>query len=353
MTTPSLTDTGQLQKIDWQKIENPLALLGIAPGEPIILRHYGPGRHPGTGTTQEVHSGGGLGELQFGDPHYRNNIKFNIPMSEALRMGLNQGEVNVLGVEFHQQLMRAMQDMESALGFPIQGLTITNDLMDFAVAVYGNRVLDNPTYREDTFGRLRAEALGWRGAYYKGVVWLDESLNTIMGPIPMENQTWQESVWHEIAHYLTGWDGRTGFSADYTSSMWHENSPLSGPSDEYSIWVEEHYGTDIENIHDEYRADLVAAWVGSQLDGRPPKWRRRFTGLQGPLPAQDLVNMQNIVDSLIEEGRAKAGLVERAGPDRRGILVLFKTTGELKVVSKEAIKTLPATAEVIGSVFDR
>lgn len=334
----------------------------------VVTRHYGPGPHPGTGTSQDVHGGkggrksagsAGLGEFKIGDPQSRNEIRFsieNIPSREQARLHLSPERIKALDAQFHQEVTRAIQDMESVLGFPISGLTITNDVLDLAVRSYGQRVLDDPNYRERTFGQLRAQALGWRGGYTKGLIWLDESMNTALGPLDMDSPTWQESVWHEVGHYLTEPDGRVGFSADFVRSMIAPSpsaTPDFWPSQRYLSWVKESYGTSNGVIWSEYKADLVAAYVGSKLDGKPPTWRRRFTGLDGPLSDRDIVIMNDLMSHIEREGREQAGLTERQAPSEDDlVLVHFGKTGEVRGVRKAALASLPPSATVIGSVFE-
>lgn len=325
----------------------------------IIERHYGPGPHPGTGTPQSVHGGGsGLGEFNFNDMASRNDIRFNIPVTEALRMGLNQGQINLLEVEYYQELTQAMMDIESAVGFPIEGLTISNDLMDLAVSVYGEQVLDDPLYRESTFGKLRGEAIGWRGGYNKRTVWLDETINTIIGPRKMSDSVWHESVWHEIGHHYTDEDGWAGFSYEFNEMM--ENSDLEldlYPSAGWLGWARQNYGDAIPVLLSEYRADLFSAWVGFNLSDRKhdvPIWRRRFTGLQGPLAPEDVKNMESLMKVVIDEGKKKASLVERkADQEEKQVLVYFPNVGEIIPVKLSALDKLPPRVTVLGQIFTR
>lgn len=314
----------------------------------IIERHYGPGPHPGTGTSQDVHGGGaGLGEFDFDNPASRNSIRFNIPMADALRRGWNQGDINLLGVEFHQELTGALQDIESAIGFPIEGLVISNDLMDLAVTVYGEQVLDDPLYRESTLGKLREESMGWRGGYNKRTVWLDESINTIIGPRKMSDSVWHESVWHEIGHHYTDEDGWAGFSYEFNEMM--ENSDLKldlYPSAGWLGWARQNYGDDIPTLLGEYRADLFASWVGSKLSDKDPIWARRFTGLQGPLEPGDVKNMENLMSIVIDEGKKKSGLIERQVDEK--VLVFFPNVGEVLAISVSSLDKLPVQAIILA-----
>lgn len=320
----------------------------------IVERHYGPGPHPGTGTPQDVHGDGvGLGEFTFGHISSRNKIRFNISMQDALRRGLNKGEVNLLGVEYHQELIRAMQNIESAIGFPIEGLVISNDLMDLAVAVYGEQVLDDPLYRESTFGKLREEAIGWRGGNSKRTVWLDEAINTIIGPRKMSDSVWHETVWHEIGHHYTDEDGWAGFSYEFMEMMEAGDPQLDlSPSTGWLEWAHQHYGYDPDTILGEYRADLFASWVGFNLSDRrydTPIWRRRFTGLQGPLAPEDVKNMENLMSVVMDEGKKKASLVERQVDEK--VLVFFPNVGEVLAISISSLDKLPVQAIILAQIF--
>ena len=204
-----------------------------------------------------------------------------------------------------------------------------------------------------TYGKLREEAIGWRGGYNKRTVWLDETLNTLVGPRKMSSSAWQESVWHEIGHHYTDEDGWAGFSYEFNEMM--ENSDLElnlYPSAGWLGWARQNYGDAIPTLLSEYRADLFAAWVGNNLPDRmygEPIWRRRFTGLQGPLEPGDVKNMENLMSVVMDEGKKKASLIERQVDEK--VLVFFPNVGEVLAISISSLDQLPPKAIILAPII--
>jgi len=329
--------------------------------EGYTTRHYGPGVHPGTGTSQDVHGGNGgpqAGKVQMtstsrkqsglGDfridrpaPSQNNSIVFD---DEELRAkGYSEEVIEQQREWFFANVSAAIMKMEDEMDIEITGMEVTNSVMDLAERQAGPLVMGHPTRREAFLGRLREDTDEWLGGYYKGIVWLDDNHQgeLLSGP---EDIDFRLTVHHEVGHFLTARDGRAKFSADYVVSMSDGTYVASEP---YRTGAMLFYGKDLEVIDDEYRADLVASYPVLHQE-----WIRGF------LPAMtehDKRNQVEIVASLIDEAEFVTELLSRTeeAEEDDDVLVFFPRAGEIRGVPRAALRNLPKDAVILSEVFKK
>jgi hypothetical protein len=321
----------------------------------IIERHYGPGPHPGTGTPQSVHGGGsGLGEFNFGgSPSSRNSIRFSISTMRALREGLNEEQIEEMRTQFIYEVERSLIEMENALGVPIEGLVITNSLEDFFIHD-GTRGFDNPNTRQDLLEIIREKSIGWKGAYTKGLVWLDDTPTAWGTEKSMEDPFFHRIIYHEVGHYLTtDLDRAAGISSFAYYALMKDYDELQ-PSHEWLVNMEPLYGSNKGTLRREYRADLIAAKVLSAASDKPI-WARGLEGERPALKPEDITNMNFLYSSLVNEFQNKypnADFTERSA-DEETMLVFFPAAGEIVVVLVSSLDELPPKAVVLDQIFTR
>ena len=325
------------------------------------VRHYGPGAHPGTGTPQTVHGGGrqarpesGLGEHRFGSPLDRNEVIFRIDPYWSEEIGESPEEHER---KFRQEIEEALVEMEMALGFPVSGLTITNDLLELAVKRRGPSVRDNPSLREMMMSRLTEQAQRWVGAYNKGLVWVDTTPEVSVETTNMDSLDFHEAIWHEVGHYLTHWDGKSGLSPGWVMSM---NDPdYTFPSNYYISRISQFY-TNSKVIQSEYKADLIASLIRNHVvgGGKEVLWARPHLGLT-TMNNHDQGKMNWLVDDLRKEMKLKhpdlfkEELLEERAKEPRTVLVAFPKAGEIVSVSPETAQELQDSDAVILFPFEK
>lgn len=320
----------------------------------LVNRHYGPGPHPGTGTPQTVHGGGkgagpaDLGEHRFGSPLDRNTIIFRIDPYWSEDIGESAEEHER---KFREEVEEALTEMEMALGFPISGLTITNDLLELAVKQRGPHVRDNPALREMMMSRLTEQAQRWVGAYNKGLVWIDTTPEVSGDSEDMDSLNFHEAIWHEVGHYLTHWDGKAEFSPGWVMSM--NDLDYAFPSNYYYSRISHFYEND-KVIHGEYKADLIASHILNHVakNQESYRWVRPHLGLT-TMNDYDQEKMKSIVDDLREEAKERYTDLytlefEKRAKEPRTVLVAFPKAGEIVSVSPETAQELgDSDAEIL------
>lgn len=323
------------------------------------LRHYGPGPHPGTGTSQDVHGGdggpragkvtmtptsrkqSGLGDFRIDRPapSENNSIVFD---DEELRVkGYSEEVIEQQREWFFANVSAAIIKMEDEMDIEIRGMEVTNSIIDLAERQAGPLVMGHPIRREAFMGRLREDTDEWLGGYYKGIVWLDDNHQgeLLSGP---KDYDFRETVHHEVGHFLTASDGRAKFSAEYVISM---DDRTYTPSKTYLDTMKKFYGYDERVVADEYRADLVASY--------PIYTESWIRIIPGSMNEHDKRNQKEIVANLIDEAEFVTGLLSRTeeAEEEEDVLVFFKLAGEIRGVPRSALRDLPKDAVILSEIF--
>ncbi len=341
---------------DWYETDELRQKLGLTE------RHYGPGPHPGTGTSQDVHGGNGgpragkvqmtstsrkqsgLGEFRIDRPAPSQNNSIVFDDEELRSKGYSDDEIAKQREWFFENVSKSIIEMEDILGIEIKGIEITNSVIDLAERQAGPLVMGNPSRREAFLGRMREETVGWLGGYYKGVVWLDDNHKGEL----LSSETdleFRSTINHEVSHYLAARDGRAKFGPEYVISMSNGTYP---PTQEYIDAAKRFYGTDKKVIGDEYRADLIASYTVFNQE-----WIRDFFP---DMTKKDKANQENIISALQNEARfvnPNSDITTRAADESEDVLVFFKRVGEIRGVPRSALRNLPKDAVVLSQVFKK
>ena len=318
----------------------------------IIERHYGPGPHPGTGTPQSVHGGGsGLGEFDFGSPLSRNRINFSVGTMRALRENLSEEQIKLMRQQFMMEVEKSLIEIENALGVPIEGVTITNSLEEFFIHD-GSRGFDNPNIRQDLLEIIREKSVGWKGAYAKGMIWMDDTPTAWGKEITMDDPHFHRVLYHEIGHYLTTDLDRVADISSFEYYALMKDYEALPPSREWLVNMEPIYGSNRGTLHREYRADLIASKILSATSSGAPVWARGIEGEAPSLKPQDVKNVNILYSSVVKEFQNKypnMGIIERT-TEEETVLVFFPAAGEIVPVEVSSLDKLPAKAIILDQI---
>lgn len=164
-------------------------------------------------------------------------------------------------------------------------------------------------------------------------------LNLVNLPKP-GSKGFNNTLWHELAHRIDNNDGN-----DWQPPTVNEPFPfgrIRGISRKYMNRIGEAYGYR-EKLRNEYFADLVQAWVGTQFYEKPPQFGSRVGHRK--LDPVEIEDMHHLIAYLEEEVSQEFPLTDRAG--EKPVLVSFAVpdgTREVLEVDQSDLDDLPESA---------
>jgi hypothetical protein len=255
--------------------------------------------------------------------------------------------------KFVDTVEESVRFMEEALNIDVSGgLQITNlkpimvEIMRERIAELRQKTVDDPNTPEqvkeffdgatdlEVYERIHTNNLG---AYTdsEGIIFMQtENL-----PKP-GSKGFSNTLWHEIAHRIDAIDTRNWrppFAREH-----HGFRRIRGISQKYMDRIGYAYGYG-QKLRNEYFADLVEAWLGSQKYQKPPQFSSRVGHRK--LDPVEIEDMHHLIAYLEEEVSPEFPLTDRAG--ERPVLVSFAVpdgTREVLEVDQSELDDLPESA---------